>query len=184
MSWAGLGEPGNSGRSERAELPTAPLGPRQWAPPVCTLPALSRAHACTAVPSPLMATGAAQSGPPGSRASGKGSCLTTIQGLRPPLPKGQLCPGGDAGATQGCHQAGVSCSLRGCGAGGRLEGASGEGPFLAKVLSALSGGRALAPGAQRDMVSVVVTGQPGARLRGSDCQGPNLAPPAVSPVTS
>lgn len=64
------------------------------------------------------------------------------------------------------------------------EGASGEGPFQAKVLSAVSGGRALAPGAPIDVVSVVVTGQTGARLRGSDCQGPNLTPPAVSPVTS
>lgn len=183
MSWAGLGEPGNSGRSGRAELPTAPLGP-DTGHRLC-VPSQLSAALTPALPSPPL------SWPQGlhsldlqGAASGKGSCLTTIQGLRPPLPKGQLCPGGDAGATQGCHQAGVSCSLRGCGAGGRLEGASGEGPFQAKVLSALAGGRALAPGAPRDMVSVVVTGQTGARLRGSDCQGPNLAPPAVSPVTS
>ena len=76
------------------------------------------------------------------------------------------------------------CSLRGCGWRETGEGASGEGPFQAEVLSAVSGGRALAPGAPRDVVSVVVTGQTGARLRGSDCQGPNLALPAVSPVTS
>lgn len=52
-------------------------------PTVRVLPALGCAHICTAISSPLLAKGTAQSGPPGSWASGKGSCFTIL---------GDLCP--------------------------------------------------------------------------------------------
>lgn len=56
------------------------------------------------------------------------------------------------------------------------EGARGEGPIRAKVLSVVSGGRSLTPSVLRKMVSVVVMGQTGARLPGSKCSSVGCEP--------
>ena len=56
------------------------------------------------------------------------------------------------------------------------EGARGEGPVQPNVLSVVSGGRTLTPSVLREMVSVVVIGQTGARLPGSKCSSVGCGP--------
>lgn len=156
VSGAGLQEPGTVAVwKEQRRAPCSPTagssGVSSWAPWVCQPSSgpCSRLHGCP-LPSrwPQGLHSLDLPGSPENRASGRGFCISEMGDLCS-LPKSQLCPGGNVGVPRGCHQAGGGSELFFEGLRGWREvgeGARGEGPFQAKVLPAVSGGRALAGG--------------------------------------